>query len=148
MRLTYYGYNAFVIEADRTVIVDPGQDLHWRRLCPLVPRAVWPRADLILVTHGDADHAEYVPHAARTSGAPVVCGAALAGRWRREGITVVPVAPGETVQAAGVPVLEQKPLARSLFKSVEVGETIPATLYKAVAEVLAYVYRLKGRQHV
>jgi len=54
----------------------------------------------------------------------------------------------EIAQAAGVPVLEQKPLARSLFTAVEIGETIPASLYKAVAEVLAYVYRLKGRQHV
>jgi flagellar biosynthetic protein FlhB len=53
----------------------------------------------------------------------------------------------EIAQASGVPVLEQKPLAQTLFKSVEIGETIPATLYKAVAEVLAYVYRLKGRQY-
>jgi flagellar biosynthetic protein FlhB len=44
-----------------------------------------------------------------------------------------------------VPVVENKPLARSLYEAVEVGMTVPANLYKAVAEVLAYVYRLKGK---
>ncbi len=44
-----------------------------------------------------------------------------------------------------VPVVENKPLARSLFKTVEVGMRIPVDLYKAVAELLAYVYRLKSR---
>jgi flagellar biosynthetic protein FlhB len=46
---------------------------------------------------------------------------------------------------AGVPVVEQKPLARALFRTVEIGGSIPADLYKAVAEILAYVYRLKGK---
>jgi len=48
----------------------------------------------------------------------------------------------------GVPIVEQKPLARSLFKGVDIGAYIPADLYQAVAEILAYVYRLremKGR---
>ena len=45
----------------------------------------------------------------------------------------------------GVPVVERKPLARALFKSVEVGHEIPYELFKAVAELLAYVYRLKGK---
>ncbi len=54
----------------------------------------------------------------------------------------------EIAETSGVPILEQKPLAQALFKSVEIGEIIPMTLYKAVAEVLAYVYRLKGRQRV
>lgn len=43
-----------------------------------------------------------------------------------------------------VPVVEDKPLAQALFKMVEIGDFIPAELYRAVAEVLAYVYRLKG----
>ena len=42
-----------------------------------------------------------------------------------------------------VPVMENKPLARALHKAVDVGAFIPDALYKAVAEVLAYVYRLK-----
>jgi flagellar biosynthetic protein FlhB len=43
----------------------------------------------------------------------------------------------------GVPVVENKPLARTLYKSVDIGRPIPPDLYRAVAEVLAYVYRLK-----
>ncbi len=52
----------------------------------------------------------------------------------------------EIAREAGVPVIENKPLARSLFKVCEIGATIPAKLYKAVAEVLAYVYQLKGKE--
>src|SRR5262249_32733997 len=43
-----------------------------------------------------------------------------------------------------VPVVERKPLARALFKGVPVGQAIPAALYYAAAEVLAYVYRLRS----
>jgi flagellar biosynthetic protein FlhB len=50
----------------------------------------------------------------------------------------------EIAKEAGVPILERKPLARALFASVEVGREIPYELYKAVAEVLAYVFRLKN----
>ncbi len=42
-----------------------------------------------------------------------------------------------------VPVVEQKPLARALYSMVEIDQYIPAELYRAVAEVLAYVYRIK-----
>ncbi len=45
----------------------------------------------------------------------------------------------------GVPVIENKPLAQGLFQMVEIGRTIPEALYKAAAEVLAYVYKQKGR---
>ncbi len=44
-----------------------------------------------------------------------------------------------------VPVVDNRPLAQVLFNTVEVGEIIPESLYRAVAEVLAYVYRLKSR---
>jgi flagellar biosynthetic protein FlhB len=47
---------------------------------------------------------------------------------------------------AGVPMVENVPLARGLYKSVEVGDEIPLELYQAVAEVLAYVYSLKKRR--
>jgi flagellar biosynthetic protein FlhB len=42
-----------------------------------------------------------------------------------------------------IPIVENKPLARSLMAQVEIGESIPEDLYRAVAEVLAFVYRLK-----
>src|SRR3989339_1547032 len=44
-----------------------------------------------------------------------------------------------------IPIIENKPLAWALWKAVDIGEQIPVELYKAVAEVLAYVYRLKNK---
>lgn len=46
----------------------------------------------------------------------------------------------------GVPILENKALARDLYKNVDIGGEIPSDFYQAVAEVLAYVYRLKGKK--
>ena len=42
---------------------------------------------------------------------------------------------------AGVPIVENPPLARSLYRSVEIGQAIPVDLYAAVAAILAYLYR-------
>lgn len=44
----------------------------------------------------------------------------------------------------GVPIVERAELARALYKSADVGQSVPYDLYQAVAEVLAFVYRLKG----
>ena len=44
-----------------------------------------------------------------------------------------------------ITIVENKPLARALYTSTEVGDIVPHELYQAVAEVLAYVYRLKNR---
>jgi len=52
----------------------------------------------------------------------------------------------EIATAAGVPIVENKPLAEILFRTVEIGQLIPEALYRAVAEILAYVYRIKGRR--
>jgi flagellar biosynthetic protein FlhB len=41
-----------------------------------------------------------------------------------------------------VPIIENPPLARALYQSAEVGQEIPAHLYRAVAEILAYIYKL------
>lgn len=46
----------------------------------------------------------------------------------------------------GVPIVEKKPLAQALYKQVEVNHPVPSDLYGAVAEVLAYVYQLKGKE--
>jgi flagellar biosynthetic protein FlhB len=50
----------------------------------------------------------------------------------------------EVANENNIPIIEQKALARILYKEVEIGQFIPADLYHAVAEILAYVYRLKG----
>jgi flagellar biosynthetic protein FlhB len=47
---------------------------------------------------------------------------------------------------ADIPVIENRPLARALADRVKAGRPIPVDLYAAVAEVLAFVYRLKGRR--
>ncbi|MBL8144667.1 MAG: EscU/YscU/HrcU family type III secretion system export apparatus switch protein [Acidobacteria bacterium] len=49
----------------------------------------------------------------------------------------------EIARAHNVPIVENVPLAQSLYKGVEVGDLIPAELFGAVAEVLAYLIRLK-----
>ncbi len=41
-----------------------------------------------------------------------------------------------------VPIIENPPLAQALYKSVDVGQEIPAHLYRAVAEILAYIYKI------
>lgn len=51
----------------------------------------------------------------------------------------------EVARENDVEIVENKPLARMLYANVEVGEMVPPELYKAVAEVLAYVYHLKGK---
>jgi len=45
-----------------------------------------------------------------------------------------------------IPIIENPPLAQALYKNCEVGQEIPANLYKAVAEVLAYVFKILNRQ--
>jgi flagellar biosynthetic protein FlhB len=45
----------------------------------------------------------------------------------------------------GIPMVERKPLARALYETVEVGHPIPEKFYRAVAEILAYIYELTGR---
>ncbi len=44
-----------------------------------------------------------------------------------------------------IPIVENKPLARTIFKTIKIGQIIPRELYNAVAEVLAYVYRIKKK---
>ncbi|MDR3764986.1 MAG: EscU/YscU/HrcU family type III secretion system export apparatus switch protein [Acidobacteriota bacterium] len=45
----------------------------------------------------------------------------------------------------GIPVVENRPLAQSLYRTVEVGQVIPEKLYAAVAEILAYVFRVNAQ---
>ncbi|HHW15032.1 MAG TPA: flagellar biosynthesis protein FlhB [Firmicutes bacterium] len=52
----------------------------------------------------------------------------------------------ELAREHGVPIVENPPLARALWSTSEVGQAVPVDLYQAVAEVLAFVYRLKRRR--
>lgn len=51
----------------------------------------------------------------------------------------------EIARANNVPVMENKPLARTIFKTMKIGHVIPRELFTAVAQVLSYVYKLKKR---
>ena len=51
-----------------------------------------------------------------------------------------------TAREHKIPIVENKPLARALYETVEIGDVVPQNLYQAVAEVLAYVYRLKNKR--
>ncbi len=50
----------------------------------------------------------------------------------------------EAAKENDIPMVENKPLARTLYKILEVGQEIPESLYKAVSEVIRYVFKLKG----
>jgi len=60
-----------------------------------------------------------------------------------KGAGVIALKIRELAKLHRVPIVENKPLARTMFKELQVGGSVPKELYKAVAEVLAYVYRLK-----
>ncbi len=68
-------------------------------------------------------------------GAPVVL--AMGERKLAERIKAI-------AKAAGIPMVENRPLARAMLATCKVGKPIPVDLYTAVAEVLAYVYRRRG----
>jgi flagellar biosynthesis protein FlhB len=52
----------------------------------------------------------------------------------------------EIAREAGIPIIENKPLARTVFKTLKIGQVIPRELFVAVAEVLSYVYKLKRKK--
>jgi flagellar biosynthesis protein FlhB len=54
----------------------------------------------------------------------------------------------EEARWAGVPLVENPPLARSLYRSVEPGQSIPADLYAAVAAILAYLFRQEAEERM
>ncbi len=63
-----------------------------------------------------------------------------------KGVDYLAIRIREVARTHDVVIMENPPLARALYERTEIGDAIPADLYHAVAEVLAYVYRLKGKQ--
>lgn len=51
----------------------------------------------------------------------------------------------EVAKENGIEIVENKPLARMLYANVDIGQAVPPELYQAVAEVLAFVYKIKGK---
>ncbi|MCB9025963.1 MAG: flagellar biosynthesis protein FlhB [Bdellovibrionaceae bacterium] len=52
----------------------------------------------------------------------------------------------EIARENNIPIVENKPLARTIFKTLDIGQVIPKELYTAVAEVLSYIYKLKKKR--
>ncbi|GBD16457.1 Flagellar biosynthetic protein FlhB [bacterium HR26] len=100
-----------------------------RRMMAEVPKAT------VVVTN-PAHLAVAIRYEARSMRAPVVV--AKGAGHLAERIKAV-------ARQHAIPVLENRPLAQSLFRTVEVGQEIPVALYEAVADVIAYVYRLRVR---
>jgi len=52
----------------------------------------------------------------------------------------------EIARAYGVPIIRRPELARTLYSTVKPGEPVPASLYMAIAEILAMIYRIRQRK--
>jgi len=104
------------------------RDLLRRRMMHQVPKAT---AVIVNPTH----YAVAIRYVMESMSAPVVL--AKGKNYLAQRIRHVAV-------AHQVPIVENPPLAQALYKSAEVGQEIPAHLYRAVAEILAYIYRLMG----
>lgn len=102
------------------------RDMARRRMMQEVPTAT---AVIVNPTH----YAIALKYSMNSQGAPTVVAKGknyLALRIRQKAID------------AGVPLIENPPLAQALYKAVDIGQEIPSQFYRAVAEILAYVYRL------
>jgi flagellar biosynthetic protein FlhB len=106
------------------------QQIAKRRMLDDVPRAT------VVVTN-PVHLAVAMRYAPGETGAPVVVA---------KGAEHVAERIKEIARRHGVPVLERRALARALFRAVPIGGEIPGTLYRAVAEILAYIYALQSRR--
>jgi len=102
------------------------RDLFRRQMMKEIPKAT---AIIVNPTH----YAVAIRYSMETTGAPKVVAKGknfVAARIRKMAI------------AHQIPIVENPPLAQALYKSVEIGQEIPSHLYRAVAEILAYIYKL------
>jgi flagellar biosynthetic protein FlhB len=107
-----------------------------QRVRKIIMKNLQSRADVVVTnpTHF-AVALEYKPY---KMNAPVVVA---------KGIDFMALKIREIAEANGIPIVEEPPLAQALYYSVEIDEEIPEFLFKAVAQVLAYIYYLKETKH-
>ena len=93
--------------------------------------AAVPRATMVVVnpTH----YAVAMRYVRSEGGAPIVLA---------KGVDLIALKIREIAEQSQVPIVEDRPLARALYQSVDVGQEIPPHLYRAVAEILAYIFKL------
>jgi flagellar biosynthetic protein FlhB len=97
-------------------------------------RAEVPRADVVVTN--PTEYAVALKYDAQSMNAPRVIA-------KGQGYMAMQIR--QIAVAHGIPILERKPLARALYRLVEVGGEIPEQFYQTVAEILAYVYELTGK---
>ena len=75
MKITFYGYNAFIIELkDKKIAIDPGAlFFYWFRFSTVIPKPEWKSITHIFITHGDPDHYWHADRVAEASNANVIC---------------------------------------------------------------------------
>lgn len=79
MKITFYGYNTFVINSDdKKLVIDPGAELYFFRfLKSNLPRSEWKDVTHIFVTHADPDHYWHIDRVQEISNALIVCNKTL-----------------------------------------------------------------------
>ncbi|MGE3961788.1 MAG: flagellar biosynthesis protein FlhB [Dehalococcoidia bacterium] len=104
-----------------------------RKLLSRIMESV-PKADVVVVnpTH----YAVALKYDPTSSNAPIVIA---------KGMNLVALKMREVAEEHGVPVIQNPPLCRAIYKATRIGQEIPVDLYEAVAEILAFVYRLRSR---
>jgi flagellar biosynthetic protein FlhB len=102
------------------------RDLARRQMMKEVPKAT---AVIVNPTH----YAVAIRYSMESTAAPMVVA---------KGKNYVAARIRKLAQEHNVPIVENPPLAQALYKSADVGQEIPAHLYRAVAEILAYIYRM------
>lgn len=115
-------------ELTKRTITRKGMTRIYERIMSLVPKAT------VVVTN-PTHYAIALQYDRKTMKAPIVLA-------KGKGFIALKIR--EIAEQSGVPIIERKPLARALYKMGAVGKEIPYELYKATAEVLAYVFRLKA----
>lgn len=75
MKITFYGYNTFIIDsANKKIAIDPGAlFFYWFRFTSLIPQSEWKNITHIFITHADPDHYWHADRVAQASGAAVIC---------------------------------------------------------------------------
>ena len=64
-----------------------------------------------------------------------------------QGADLIALKKKEVARENDVPIMENKPLARMLYDKVELDQEVPQEMYQAVAEILAFVYKLNQKKH-
>jgi len=93
-----------------------------------------PRADVVVTN--PTEYAVAIRYDEATMAAP---------RLTAKGKDLLAARIRQLAQQHGVPIVQRPPLARAIYAGVELGQEVPPALYRAVAEVLAYVYQLSGK---